>query len=223
MTEAMAMFPLGSVLVPGGILPLHVFEPRYRQLVEDCLANDVAEFGVTLISRGSEVGGGDQRTDVGTVARVVQVGRLPDGRYAVIAVGHRRVRVRTWMPDDPYPRAEVDDWPDDHVEIPDADWAELVDVADRRVRRVRALAVELGDMAATEEPDRPETPSLASHWLADRAPLGPTDVQVLLTCPDPVTRLRRLIDMLDDVETLLLFRLDAPDDSDPWDPGSDQP
>ena len=58
------MFPLGTVLLPGGVLPLHVFEPRYRQLVIDCLADDTGEpeFGVTMIERGSEVGGGDQRT-----------------------------------------------------------------------------------------------------------------------------------------------------------------
>ena len=54
------MFPLGTVLLPGAVLPLHVFEPRYRQLVQDCLAGE-PEFGVVLIERGSEVGGGDQR------------------------------------------------------------------------------------------------------------------------------------------------------------------
>ena len=72
------MFPLGGVLLPGAVLPLHVFEPRYRQLVVDCLADDDGdpEFGVTLIERGSEVGGGDQRTDVGVVARMVRVEAL---------------------------------------------------------------------------------------------------------------------------------------------------
>ena len=86
------MFPLGSVLVPGMILPLHVFEPRYRALVRDCTAGD-GEFGVVLIERGSEVGGGDARTDVGTMARIVQADELPDGRFAVGAVGMRRIRV----------------------------------------------------------------------------------------------------------------------------------
>ncbi len=108
------MFPLGSVLLPGGLLPLHVFEPRYRQLVIDCLADaGDPEFGVTMIERGSEVGGGDERTDVGVVARMVQVNALEDGRYAVVAVGTRRIRVNAWLPDDPYPLADVDDWPDD--------------------------------------------------------------------------------------------------------------
>ena len=87
------MFPLGSVLVPSAGLPLHVFEPRYRALVQDCLAGD-REFGVVLIERGSEVGGDDVRTSVGTVARIVEATELPDGRWAVAAVGVRRVRVR---------------------------------------------------------------------------------------------------------------------------------
>ena len=82
----LAMFPLGTVLLPGAVLPLHVFEPRYRTLVADCLAGE-PEFGVVLIERGSEVGGGDVRRDVGTVARIVEVAELPDGRSALVTVG----------------------------------------------------------------------------------------------------------------------------------------
>ena len=66
------MFPLGTVLFPYATLPLHVFEPRYRVLVHDCLASDAPEFGVVLIERGSEVGGGDVRFRTGTVARLVE-------------------------------------------------------------------------------------------------------------------------------------------------------
>ena len=76
------MFPLGSVLFPSAYLPLHVFEERYRQLVRDCLAGN-GEFGVVLIERGSEVGGGDVRTEVGTVARIVEVTEFDDGRFAL--------------------------------------------------------------------------------------------------------------------------------------------
>ena len=105
------MFPLGTVLLPGTYLPLHVFEERYHALVPDCLTAD-REFGVVLIERGSEVGGGDASTGVGTVARIVEAPRFDDGRWALGAVGARRVRVRAWLPDDPFPRAEVEDWPD---------------------------------------------------------------------------------------------------------------
>ena len=100
------MFPLGSVLFPGGVLPLHVFEPRYVDMINDVLDGD-QQFGVVLIERGSEVGGGDVRFDVGTVARMARIGALDDDRLFVVAVGAGRIRVVRWLPDDPYPRAEV--------------------------------------------------------------------------------------------------------------------
>ena len=131
------MFPLGTVLFPHALLPLHVFEPRYRVMTEHVLRGD-GEFGVVLIERGSEVGGGDTRFDVGTVARVVRAQELPDGGYALATVGIRRVRVERWLPDDPYPQAEV-------VELADAarspaTTAGLRARARRRARRrVRAL------------------------------------------------------------------------------------
>jgi Lon protease-like protein len=100
------MFPLGTVLLPFAHLPLHIFEPRYRALVKDVLAGD-GEFGVVLIERGQEVGGGDVRFGVGTVAKVLQTAELPDGRWLLDAVGTERFRVTEWLPDDPYPLAMV--------------------------------------------------------------------------------------------------------------------
>src|SRR6476646_7825142 len=102
------MFPLGTVLFPHALLPLRVFEPRYRVMTERVLKAE-REFGVVLIERGSEVGGGDTRFDVGTVARVVRAQELPDSGYALATVGLRRIRVTRWLPDDPYPLAEVTD------------------------------------------------------------------------------------------------------------------
>jgi uncharacterized protein len=110
-SPALPMFPLGSVLLPGMLLPLHVFEPRYRALVDHVLQGD-GRFGVVLIERGHEVGGGDQRSDVGTVAEVVRTEVLPDGRWALLVAGRERIRVDRWLDDDPYPRAEVHAWPD---------------------------------------------------------------------------------------------------------------
>ena len=110
-TTAMPMFPLGMVLLPGGVLPLHVFEPRYRQMVIDCLQQDGdPEFGQALITHGSEAGGGDERAMVGTVAQMVQIEALDESRYALVAVGTRRIRITEWLPDDPYPVAEIVDW-----------------------------------------------------------------------------------------------------------------
>jgi Lon protease-like protein len=200
------MFPLGSVLLPGEALPLHVFEPRYRQLVIDLLADDEhdPEFGVALIERGHEVGGGDVRRDVGTVARMVQVEALDGGRYAVVAVGVRRIRVRAWLPDDPYPLADVDDWPDGH-----ADTAQLaIEIAASlaRVHQTYRLAAELGDVPAGADLRVSDDPLLASYQLGAIAPIGPDDRYRVLAADTPAQRLAVLDAALDDVEAVLRFR-----------------
>ena len=200
-----AMFPLGSVLLPGMVLPLHVFEDRYRALVRDCMAGD-RQFGVTLIERGSEVGGGDIRAMAGTVAQIIQADELPDGRWAMVAVGSHRVRVREWMPDDPYPRAEVEDWPD----VPATDPEAAVAAYEARVaqlRRILALAVELG---AEADPmvELADDAEVGSYQIGVLSPLGALDRQRLLTAPGPQQRLDLLEDLLDDQELMLRARLD---------------
>jgi uncharacterized protein len=205
----MPMFPLGTVLLPGGVLPLHVFEPRYRQLVIDCLADDSGEpeFGVTLIERGSEVGGGDQRAPVGVVARMVQVEPLPDGRYALVTVGTRRIRVNAWLPDDPYPLADVDDWRDLEPDAPGL--ADRVAAATGRLRDVLELAARLAEVP--RELTISDDPLVASYHLSGLAPLGPADRYRLLCAASPAERLDLLAECLDDVEAMLRFRLASSD------------
>ena len=203
------MFPLGSVLLPGAVLPLHVFEPRYRQLVKDVLAGE-PEFGVALIDRGSEVGGGDHRSQIGTVARLIQVNELEDGRYAVLGVGTRRIKIVAWLPDDPYPVADVEDWPDEDAgEGADdqSDLAAMVVAVHRDVRRVVALAVELGDTTTDPTGDISADPLLASYHLSTLAPLGPADRYRLLGAPGPAARLALLTELLRDAEAAMQFRL----------------
>jgi Lon protease-like protein len=203
----MPMFPLGSVLLPGGVLPLHVFEPRYRQMVIDCLQHDgTPEFGQVLITHGSEAGGGDDRAMIGTVAQMIQIEALDEERYAIVAVGVRRLSVRAWLPDDPYPLADVDDFPDMDPDPPDL----AVDVAAThgRVRAALAMAMELGDvhidLAETEIAD---DPLLATYHLASLAPIGPADRYRLLAADGPAHRLELLDQVLDDIEAMLKFRL----------------
>jgi Lon protease-like protein len=199
------MFPLGSVLLPGGILPLHVFEPRYRDMVRDCLrADGEPEFGQALITHGWETGGGDTRAMVGTVARMLQVEALDEHRYAVVAVGIRRIRVNAWLPDDPYPVADVDDWPDEHPDAPGL--AVEVAASHARVRAALALAAELGE-AGVEDTEISDDPLVASYHLATLAPIGPADRLRLLAAPGPAARLDLLDEILDDVEAMLRFRL----------------
>ena len=221
----MPMFPLGSVLLPGGVLPLHVFEPRYRQLVKDCMATDEHEFGVTLIERGFEVGGGDVRTMVGTVARMMQVAELDDGRYALLTVGTRRIRVDQWLPDDPYPLADVEDWPDDdaHDESLEADMSEAIAATWSRVRRMNALAAELGDVHAEVAAEISADPLVASYHLCSLAPLGPADQQRLLAAPSVRARIDLLGQALDDAEAMQQFRLQHPSQGTGLDPDFDEP
>ena len=101
------MFPLGSVLFPAMPLALQVFEERYLKMMGTVLDAEESEFGVVLIERGSEVGGGDQRFDIGTTAQVLQV-EAPDGPLQVVARGGRRFRVSKWIEEEPFPRAEVE-------------------------------------------------------------------------------------------------------------------
>jgi uncharacterized protein len=201
---SLPMFPLGSVLLPSMVLPLHVFEERYRALIRDCLAAD-REFGVALIERGSEVGGGDIRAMAATVAEIVQAQELPDGRWGVVAVGTRRVKVREWLPDDPYPRAKVEDWPD----VPAADPEDLA-VSYRGLvaglRRVLAMAVELG-AEASPMVELSDDPDPGTFQIGVLAPFGPLDRQRLLTAPGAAERAILLEEMLADQELMLEARL----------------
>ncbi|HEY8526115.1 MAG TPA: LON peptidase substrate-binding domain-containing protein [Acidimicrobiales bacterium] len=202
------MFPLGTVLLPGMVLPLHVFEPRYRQLVADCRAG-AGEFGVVLIERGHEVGGGDVRTDVGTVARIVQSRDLPDGRHILATVGTRRVRVERWLPDDPYPRAEVTDWPDE----PPPAGAERDEQRARLqalVRRAAALRTELGEPAPPVDLTLVDDPVMAVYQAALAAALGPADLYDLLTASTVAERARQLEELLRDQIAVSEARLTGP-------------
>jgi len=205
-TDPMPMFPLGGVLVPSMLLPLHVFEERYRRLVRDCL-DGTPEFGVVLIERGSEVGGGEARTLVGTVARLIEATEMPDGRFAVNTVGVRRIRIRQWLDDDPYPRADVEDWPDD----PGAPLTELDAqryAAVTRLRRALALQSEMGEPAPPATVELSDDAELASHQISALAPVGPHDRQGLLAAPSTALRLTEVAALLDDAIATFTARME---------------
>ena len=199
------MFPLGAVLFPHMVLPLHVFEPRYRALARDCLRHG-QEFGVVLIERGAEVGGGDTRFAVATVARITGAAEFPDGRWALVCVGTRRVRVVAWLPDDPYPLALVEPLPDPPM---GEEALEALSAADQAVRRALVLAAELAEPAAPASVEVDGDPSVAAYQLAAVAPLGPVDQQRLLEEDDPAARLRLLASLATDAAAVLAYRLSA--------------
>jgi Lon protease-like protein len=178
------MFPLQTVLFPHASLPLHVFELRYQALVADCLSGD-RELGIVLITRGSEVGGGDRRATVGTLARIELASPLPGGRWSLLVSGVVRIRVVRWLPEEPYPQAEV-------VEVPvppDGDGGDGtgpalgggVASATAAVRKARALLSETGRAPALGadlvlDPD----PEVAAWQVCALSPVTPFDAQRLL-------------------------------------------
>ena len=102
MSELLPLFPLGTVLFPGALLPLHIFEPRYRLLIRRCMERQLP-FGVVLIRRGPEVGEGAEPYDVGTEAKIVAESALPNGRSYIVTRGERRFAVEGLIADaEPY-------------------------------------------------------------------------------------------------------------------------
>jgi Lon protease-like protein len=199
------MFPLGTVLLPFAHLPLHIFEPRYRALVKDCLAGD-GEFGVVLIERGQEVGGGDVRFGVGTVARIVQTAELPDGRWLLDAVGTERFRVTEWLPEDPYPVAMVEEF-DEAPDVAETEAEERRTAVERLLRQVLALQVELGMPAPSAVRTLDENPAVAAFEAALLSPIGPMDAQKILEAESTVARLTLLESVLEDARELLTRRM----------------
>lgn len=193
--SATPMFPLGSVLFPHTPLPLRVFEPRYLQMVGQLLDDDDPQFGVVLIERGHETGGGDQRASVGTLARLVSVAAGADV-LQIVAVGTERFTVDAWLDDEPYPRAEV-------TLLPPLEWNDALTPlrieAEAIVRRVLDRVEEARWDADTELSDEP----LAAAWqIAAIAPLGEYDQYTLLRATTMGGLLRQVIDLTLEAETL---------------------
>ena len=124
----------------------------------------------------------------------------------MITTGTRRIRVNAWLPDDPYPLADVDDWPD--TDVDDLGLRDAVAALAPRVRRAAALAVELGVAEAGLADELPSDPVSAAFHLARMVPVGPFDQYRLLSAVGTGDRLRLLETLLDEVEPGLRFRLE---------------
>jgi Lon protease-like protein len=191
-----AMFPLGSVLFPHMPLPLRVFEPRYLAMLADILTDEPSEFGVVLIERGQEVGGGDVRVATGTLARVADLDTA-DEAVLMIAQGAVRFEVGEWLPDDPYPKAMV-------RELPEPEWDPTLTPrlaeAEALVRRVlkRLAEEDLSPWPADVGLD--DDPSAAVWQLAAIAPLNALDQLELLRSDSYDRLLSRLVEMVTEVD-----------------------
>ena len=183
------LFPLSTVLFPGGRLDLRVFEPRYLDLVRECARNDKG-FGVCLILSGTEIGAPAVPAAVGTLARIVDFHHDPNGLLGIVVEGGQRFRVRrTRARADGQLRGNVDWWPEEpQVEVP-VELALLQTIGERLV-----------DIMAPQFKQAPRSCYDDACWLgyrlAELMPLTNDERQRLLEIVDPLQRLAELRDIL---------------------------
>jgi uncharacterized protein len=189
MTETMPLFPLGTVLYPGLMLPLHIFEDRYRQLVRDLLDGpEPRDFGVIAIRKGRETGidGVSALYEIGCTARLRQVRQHDDGRFDLVAVGTQRFRLVGLDHSQPYLRGEIELLAE---ETGDEAAAALVVPAVQRTFRDYLDALVAQGAARVDVPNLPDEPVLLSYLVAASMIVDLSDRQVLLAEPDAAGRL----------------------------------
>jgi len=203
------MFPLQSALLPGETLPLNIFEPRYARLVQDCIAMPDPAFGVVLISQGLEIGGGDVRSEIGALAHISEYADLGMGQYQLLASVGERIRVVEWLPDDPYPRAIVQAWPDEPG--PPVTAERIGEVMDGILglfgRIIAARGGRLRSDALAVDADIADDPSRHIYALAARVPMGQADRYAVLAAPTLAARVDALTDAIETVTAMVDFQL----------------
>lgn len=182
------IFPLRVVLFPGRPLPLHLFEPRYRQMLTDCLDAD-RRFGVIAIRAGREIDAHPRTYDVGTLTEIQSVTELPEGRFDILTRGVGRFRLVGLMDDRSYPRARVEPITDG----PTGDF----DIANARA--LRALLVPY--LAGLGAPDEllahiPYDPEELAYLAAAAVQTDLHEQQALLELGSTGVRLRATLEVL---------------------------
>ena len=184
-TGQIALFPLGMVVVPGAIVPLHIFEPRYRVLVDELVAraddqSDPVGFGVVAIRLGRETGvdGVQALHAIGCFAQLRAVQPYDDGRYDVVCVGTRRFRLLDLDATGVYPRGQVQ-W------LAEAGG----DRVDHHDATARNLFIRYREALGLEPFDDADDPRALSYAITTETILTPSDRQSLLEAPDDATRL----------------------------------
>ncbi len=184
--SAAPLFPLSTVLFPGGPLPLRIFETRYVDMVRHCM-RERCPFGVVLIQAGSEVGARAAGTlcRVGTTARIVDFDSLPDGLLGISCCGERRFHIqRHWQQEDGLHRADLEFWPPESpVELP-AEFRHLGELLEK-------VLPELGELYASV-PGNFRDASWVGCRLAEILPISLSEKQSCLELDDPIARLARL-------------------------------
>lgn len=202
MVKTLPLFPLGTVLLPGASLPLHIFEPRYRQLTVDLVTGAVPgrSFGVVAIRQGHEVGDVSdiddfELHDIGCTAVLREAKRLPDGRFDIVTRGERRFRlVDVDSASAPYLMGTVEFVPDDEPHETKRELLPLLAAAARAAHRYYCKTAWRSE--DWHEPEFDVEPNTLSHLLASDCLLTLEDRQYLLEETCPADRLRLIRRML---------------------------
>jgi Lon protease-like protein len=192
-TTDLPLFPLRTVLVPGGLLSLQIFEPRYLDLVRECARND-SGFGVCLILEGSESGAPPQHAGIGTSARIRDFNTLPNGLLGIVASGDSRFRIhRTRVRDNGLMIGKVE-WLFEAPRrtVPD-EYLVLAQVLERLMEKV-------GGNYPGWDGGLLEDCNWVGYRLTELLPLDPLEKQSLLGLEDPELRLQRLLERLPDFQ-----------------------
>jgi Lon protease-like protein len=195
MARRLRLFPLNSVLFPGAVLNLHIFEPRYKQMINECLESGEG-FGVALIAEGAEAGDPNVLPhDIGSIAEIVDVQPLPFGRYFISTVGRNRFRIREVVSREPYLIAEVDEL--EELEQPDdREVEELLPAVRERFEEYLAMLVEFsGQESMVDIPE--DDPQSTSYLIGDMLQVAERVKQRLLELADTKARLRAEYDFLE--------------------------
>ena len=189
MSEMLPLFPLGAVLYPGMLLPLHIFEERYRQLVRDLLeAPEPRRFGVIAIRKGRETGidGVHSLYEIGCTATLRRVDRHDDGRFDLVTVGTQRFRLIRLDQTRPYLQGEIEPLADDVVDPAAA--APVVRAVQAAFRGYLDALTKWGGATVAVE-DLPDEPTLLSFIVAAAMVIDLPERQALLAEPDTLRRL----------------------------------
>jgi Lon protease-like protein len=195
------LFPLNTVLFPRMTLPLHIFEPRYQEMMTRCIRERIG-FGVLLIKEGEEVGGTAETFTVGTVARIISVDELEDGRMNMMSMGMVRFRLLHSSNDHPYLSGDIETWEDEMGELKDL--PKLTKAAHKAyVQYVTELAQLLDEQDRPDQISAPMDPQVLSYTIAANLQVPDEEKQNLLEIETVQERLARELEMLESERTYL--------------------
>lgn len=192
-TRIIPLFPLNVVLFPGMVLPLRIFEPRYRLMFRRCLDAD-KQFGVALIKEGEEVGAPAEPHHTGTVAEISGYEVMPDGQIMLVCVGVRRFQIQRMVPGEPYAQAEVEILEEGDPEAPIEG-----DLVERATTMLEAYLAALGSITpmSVSVPQEGLSPIDLSYLMAATLQVDNHVKQGILEAPDVVSRLEKLLALVE--------------------------